>query len=88
MSKSQEKKTKIEKCHFCNRDLNSWFLFDLHNEIDSSNRSQIPVCGIHFDKLCNMTYVDSEQSYLSAGQKEYISVKKLEKKLGITTRHK
>lgn len=77
-----------EKCHYCDRENVTWFLYDLNDDIDSTNRSKIPVCGVHFNKLCDMTYVNGKQAFLSAGQKEYVSVKRLERELGITTHHK
>jgi hypothetical protein len=87
MLKSKEKDPKTNLCHFCEREKKTWFLYDLHNGIHDNQRSKIPVCGIHFNKLCNMSYANEEQPYLSAGQKEYISVKRLELKLGVNTKH-
>lgn len=85
----ERKNTKI--CHYCDREQDTWFLYDLNDSIDSFDRSKIPVCNIHFNKLCNVTYTtqgEPRSEYLSSGQQEYIAIKRLEKELGITTRHK
>jgi hypothetical protein len=87
----EKEERKLENCHYCDREQVTLFLYDLNNSIDTEDRSKIPVCGIHFNKLCNMSYTTAGNSrcdYLSSGQQEYVSVRKLEKLLGITTHHK
>lgn len=85
MSKLKKPEEKQDLCHFCRRSKKTDFLYDLHHGIHNSRRSKIPVCGTHFNELCNMTYTkDDEQTYLSDGQKEYVSVRRLESKLDVS----
>lgn len=68
------------------------FCYDIHSthKYDGKgidDRSRVPVCRKHFNILCNMTYEDDGNSnsydHLPVGQREYRSIKLLEKKLKI-----
>jgi hypothetical protein len=81
----------ILKCHYCDRNSNNRFLYDLNSNVDSKHRNSIPTCTEHFNELCDIAYDlhgNSVLKTLPAGQREYLAVKRLEKKFGITTHHK
>ena len=83
----KEKKEKRE-CHFCKKDSYTKFVFDVENEIDQNTRRSIPVCSNHFTELCQIAYTDENMirvpNYLSAGQKEYVAIKRLESHLNVS----
>ena len=70
------------KCHFCRRKSEITFEYDLQRNNNVSKKC-VPVCRHHFDELYTMTYSNIESNYLSVGQKEYISIKRLESQLGV-----
>jgi hypothetical protein len=81
----------ILKCHYCDRSADSRFLYDLNSNVDSKRRNSIPACTEHFNDLCDIAYQIHNSDLLKslpAGQREYLAVKRLEKKFGITTHHK
>lgn len=71
------------RCHFCECLVKAKFEYDVRGNVDSANRKSVPVCRTHFNVLCNMTYPHSESDYFPVGQKEYISVKRLESQLDV-----
>jgi hypothetical protein len=77
MSKLKEKeKEKPKNCHYCDEEADHKFEYKI------SYRKNVPVCQPHFKELCDMTYPNKE-SHLPVGQKEYVSIKRLESKLHV-----
>ncbi len=88
MSELKEEKS---KCYYCDTEQYTRFWYDLNNSKYNKDRKSVPVCGVHFNTLCDRVYSTkhSMPNYLSEGQKEYLAVKRLEEEeLGITTHHK